>query len=92
MLPLLLALWLGPQEKPPEKPVISGSVLDFVSGEPLAKVEVTLQPLRTQNISAAVTISGDHGRFALVDLGTSIFMTTEEVRQIFRGRTLLPAR
>ncbi len=68
MLPLLLALWLGPQEKPPEKPALSGSVVDFVTGEPLAKVEVTLQPLRTQNISAAVTISGDHGRFALVDL------------------------
>ncbi len=68
MIPLLLALWLGPQDKPPEKCTLSGTALDFVSGEPLAKAEITLEPIGSRNGITAVTVSGDHGRFTLVDL------------------------
>ncbi len=65
MIPLLLALWLGPQDKTAEKCAVSGTVVDLATQEPLAKVELTLEGF--PGLKPA-TISDDQGRFSLVDL------------------------
>ena len=65
---LILALFLPLQDKAPEKCSLSGTVVDFVTGEPLGKVELRLQPLDVQATHVAVTTSDSQGRFAMVDL------------------------
>ncbi len=64
MLPLLLALWLGPQDKPPEKCSLSGTVVDAESNQPLQKVELRLARL-SDRYHPAGTVSVENGRFTI---------------------------
>jgi uncharacterized surface anchored protein len=69
MLPLLiLALFLPWQNQPSPKCSLSGTVVDTVTGEPLNKVDLRLEPLDREATHVAVTKSDGEGRFALVDL------------------------
>ena len=68
MLPLLFILLLPWQNLPPEACSISGTVVNSVTGEPLNKVDLLLEPLDSQATQVAVTESDAQGRFALVDL------------------------
>ena len=65
---LILALFLPFQAVPSEKCSLSGTVVDSVTGEPLNKVELQLEPLYRQATHVAVTTSDGQGRFAMVDL------------------------
>ena len=66
MIPLLLALWFAPQEKPPEKATLSGTVVNSVTREPLARATVLAEP--GPGSPAASTTTDDKGRFELVAL------------------------
>lgn len=66
MIPLLLALWFTPQEKPPEKATLSGTVVNSVTREPLARATVLAEP--GPGSPAASTTTDDKGRFELVAL------------------------
>jgi hypothetical protein len=69
MLPLLsLAVLFFFQSRPPEKCSLSGTVVNSVTGEPLNKVDLWLEPIDRQATHVAVTQSDAEGRFALVDL------------------------
>jgi len=69
MLPLLIiALFIPWQNQPPEKCSLSGTVVSSVTGEPLNKVDLRLEPLDRRATHVAVTKSDAEGRFALVDL------------------------
>jgi len=61
----LLLPWLTP---PAEKCSISGTVVSSVTGEPLNKVELRLEPVDRRVTHVAVTRSGAGGDFALADL------------------------
>jgi 5-hydroxyisourate hydrolase-like protein (transthyretin family) len=65
---LILALFLPWQSQPPAKCSLSGTVVNSVTGEPLNKVDLRLEPLNRQATHVAVTQSDGEGRFALVDL------------------------
>ena len=65
---LILALFLPLQDRPPEKCLLSGTVVDSVTGEPLNKADLRLEPLDRQATHVAITRSDAEGRFALVDL------------------------
>jgi hypothetical protein len=65
---LILALFLPWQNQPSEKCSLSGTVVNSVTGEPLNKVDLRLEPLNRQATHVAVTKSDAGGRFALVDL------------------------
>jgi 5-hydroxyisourate hydrolase-like protein (transthyretin family) len=69
---LLLSLLFLPQDKPPEKCSLSGTVLDSVTGEPLNKVALRLEPIGRE-ATAATTISDAKGHFALVDLDSGAY-------------------
>jgi protocatechuate 3,4-dioxygenase beta subunit len=69
----LLALLFGPQDKPAEKCALSGIVIDSVTGEPLSKVEVALEPLDHRKTHVAVTTSDAKGRFRMVDLDAASY-------------------
>jgi hypothetical protein len=64
----LLALLFGPQDKPVEKCTLSGIAIDSVTGEPLGKVEIALEPLDHRKTHVAVTTSDAKGRFRMVEL------------------------
>src|SRR6188768_740532 len=66
MIPLLLAFWFAPQEKPVEKATLSGTVVNSVTREPLSKVTVLAEP--AVRGAAASTTTDANGRFELVDL------------------------
>jgi hypothetical protein len=65
---LILALFLPWQNQPSAKCSLSGTVVNSVTGEPLNKVDLRLEPLDRQARYVAVTQSDGEGRFALVDL------------------------
>jgi len=65
---LILALFLPFQATPSDKCSISGTVVDSVTGAPLNKVELRLEPMDRQTTPVAVTTSDAQGRFAMVDL------------------------
>ena len=65
---LILALFLPWQSQPSAKCSLSGTVVNSVTGEPLNKADLRLEPLDRQATHAAVTKSDGEGRFALVDL------------------------
>ena len=65
---LILALFLPWQNQPSEKCSLSGTVVNSVTGEPLNKVDLRLEPFNRQATHVAVTKSDAGGRFALVDL------------------------
>jgi protocatechuate 3,4-dioxygenase beta subunit len=68
MLPLLVfALFLPFQAVPSERCSLSGTVVDSVTGEPLNKVKLELEPIDHQVTHTAVTRSDAKGRFAMVD-------------------------
>lgn len=64
---LLLGLLFLPQDKPPEKCSLSGTVVDSVTREPLNKVALRLEAIGRET-SAAATTTDAKGRFALVGL------------------------
>src|SRR5688572_12700847 len=66
MIPLLLAFWFAPQERPVEKATLSGTVLNSVTRQPVSKVTVFAEP--AVRGAAASTVTDANGRFELVDL------------------------
>jgi hypothetical protein len=64
----ILALFLPWQNQPSAKCSLCGTVVNSVTGEPLNKVDLRLEPLDRQATHVAVTKSDGEGRFALVDL------------------------
>src|SRR5688572_33488177 len=66
MIPLLLALFWAPQEKPPEKAKLSGTVINSVTREPVARVAILAEP--AGGGPAASSVTDADGRFNLVDL------------------------
>jgi hypothetical protein len=73
---LLLAFVLSAQDKPPEKCSLSGTVVSSVTGEPLNKVDLVLEPVERSSHPQAVTTSDSEGRFAMVDLDPGIYRLT----------------
>src|ERR1017187_7309860 len=65
---VILAMFLPLQNQPLVKCSLSGTVVNSVTGEPLNKVDLRLEPLNRQATPVAVTKSDAEGRFALVDL------------------------
>lgn len=65
---LILALFLPLQNQPSAKCSLFGTVVNSVTGKPLNKVDLRLEPLNRQATHVAVTKSDGDGRFALVDL------------------------
>jgi len=59
-LPLLLSLLFLPQDRPPEKCSLSGTVIDSVTGEPLNKVALRLEAINRE-AAAATTVSDAKG-------------------------------
>ena len=70
---LLLALLVPWQNRPPEKCSLSGTVVSSVTGEPLNKVELRLEPLDRQATHVAVTKSDAEGHFALVEIDSGSY-------------------
>jgi protocatechuate 3,4-dioxygenase beta subunit len=68
LLLLLFTLLLDPQEKPPERCTVSGTVVDSVTGQPLARVSVELRPTDRAAGYIATTRSDAEGHFKLVDV------------------------
>ena len=73
---LILALFLPLQSQPSAKCSLSGTVVDSVTGEPLNKVDLRLEPLNREATHEAVTQSDGEGRFALVDLDPGSYHLT----------------
>jgi hypothetical protein len=67
MLGFLLLLLLV-QDKPPEKCTLSGTVVNYVTGEPLDKVEITAEGAGPRGGGAGVTTSDAQGHFSLTNL------------------------
>jgi hypothetical protein len=65
---LLLPLVLLAQDKPPEKCTLAGTVVNYVTGEPLDKVEITTEGFGSRGGSAASATSDARGRFSLANL------------------------
>src|ERR1035441_5766757 len=65
---LLLGLFPPCQSEPSAKCSLSGTVVDSVTGEPLNKVDLRLEPLNREATPVAVTTSDGDGRFEIVDL------------------------
>ena len=65
---LILALFLPLQAAPSDKCSLSGTVVDSVTGAPLNKVELRLEPIDRQATPVAVTTSDAKGYFAMDDL------------------------
>lgn len=65
MIPLLLALFFVPQDKPPEKATLSGVVVDSVTRRPLSRVTVLAEPAQGPPAS---TETDAEGHFELVGL------------------------
>jgi protocatechuate 3,4-dioxygenase beta subunit len=63
----ILALFLPLQAAPADRCSLSGTVVDSVTGAPLSKVELRLEPVDPP-APAAVTATDAQGRFAMVDL------------------------
>lgn len=70
LIPALLLLQQGP---PPEMCSLSGTVVDSVTGAPLNKVELRLEPLDRQAAHVAAARSDTGGRFAMVNLSPGIY-------------------
>ncbi len=62
-----------PQDKPPEKCSLSGTVVDSITGEPLNKVALWLEPFNGEAATLVTTTSDAKGHFALVDLGAGAY-------------------
>ncbi|HXB71136.1 MAG TPA: carboxypeptidase-like regulatory domain-containing protein [Candidatus Acidoferrales bacterium] len=68
MIPLLLAFFFAPQNQPPEKCSISGTIVNSVTGELLNKVQVLALNAGNAQAAPASTITGAKGEFTLVQL------------------------
>jgi hypothetical protein len=74
MAPLFfLAFFLAPQDKPPEKCTLSGTVVDSVTGDPLNKARVVAQTGSGRTASTFSTTTDDKGRFTLIDLDAGVY-------------------
>src|SRR5262249_42276381 len=56
------------QDKPPQKASISGTVVNSVTGEPLAKVDVATEVTGANTGAVGTTTTDAAGRFALTNL------------------------
>jgi hypothetical protein len=65
---LLLPFLLLAQDKPPEKCTISGTVINYATGEPLDKVEIVTEVAGARGDGGASATSDAHGHFVLPDL------------------------
>jgi hypothetical protein len=61
----LVFLLFSPIDQPPEKCALSGTVVNSVTGEPLGKVELALEPVERGANYVAGTTSDAQGNFAL---------------------------
>ena len=59
----------------PQKCTLSGTVVDAVSGDPLNKVNLSLEPADRGSalIVTSVTVSDEKGHFEMVDLGAGVY-------------------
>jgi protocatechuate 3,4-dioxygenase beta subunit len=65
---LLLVLLLSPQEKTAEKCVLSGTVINAVTGEPLTKVRILAEGNNDDSGATPATTSDAKGQFTLIDI------------------------
>src|SRR5689334_11061998 len=65
MIPLLLFALLADT---PERCAVTGTVVDSVTGKGVVRTTLLLQPVETAKHHTATTISGDDGRFTMVDV------------------------
>jgi len=65
---LLLFLLLAPQEKSAEKCVLSGTAVNAVTGEPLAKVRILAEGNNDDSGATPATTSDAKGQFTLIDI------------------------
>jgi protocatechuate 3,4-dioxygenase beta subunit len=66
---LLLAFFLNPQDQPPEKCAISGTVVDALTGQPLGKVDVWVDTNGKQESKPVATgVTGAKGDFTIAGL------------------------
>ncbi len=65
---LLLALLAAPQDGPPKKCTLSGTAVNALTGEPLAKVRILAAGAGSESGATPSTTSDAKGRFTLVDL------------------------
>jgi len=65
---LLLPLLLLAQDKPPEKCTISGTVVNYVTGEPLDKVDIVAEPAGRGGGNPGAARSDRNGHFVLSEL------------------------
>jgi 5-hydroxyisourate hydrolase-like protein (transthyretin family) len=65
---LFLVFLFAPQDKPPDTCSLSGIVLNSVTGDPLNKVELMLEPLDRSADPVATATSTAEGRFTMLDL------------------------
>ncbi len=65
---LLFAFLLAPQDKPPEKCTLSGTVVNAVTGEPLSKVLILAEGGGSESGATPSTTSDAKGNFTLVNL------------------------
>ena len=65
---LLFALLFQTPDRPSDKCSLSGTVVDSVTGDPLGKVNLSLEPLRREDTTSATTTTDAKGHFTLVDL------------------------
>jgi protocatechuate 3,4-dioxygenase beta subunit len=63
---LVLAAFLLAQDKPPQTCALSGKVVDALTGEPLAKVQLRLES--RSNSATGATTSDQHGNFAMAGI------------------------
>ncbi|MCP5112108.1 MAG: carboxypeptidase regulatory-like domain-containing protein [bacterium] len=68
MIALLLCFLLALQDRPPEKCSVTGTVVNSLTGQPLNKVDLVLEPLGAASGSVASTTSNSQGDFALADI------------------------
>jgi len=74
---LLLAFFLHPQDKPPEKCAISGTVVDALTGQPLDKVDVWVDASGEDRFQPTATSPADaKGNFTIAGLEPGHYFLT----------------
>jgi protocatechuate 3,4-dioxygenase beta subunit len=70
---IVLAFLFSPQVQRPELCSLSGTVVDSITGDPLSKVDIMLEPTDRTTTHAATTTADAKGRFAAVDLAPATY-------------------
>ena len=73
---MALSPLLAEQDKSSEKCFLSGTVVNAITGEPLNKVDLALEPVSGRPRVASVTVTDNEGRFAMIDLDPGSYHLT----------------